>query len=57
MPKQDLILEVDRLKNLADTLGWKTLKEVYQEEDVVVSLYKKRRIAETSPPAAPAGAI
>ena len=40
MPKYELVVEVDRLKNLAETLTWKCVKEVYQDDSVVISFLK-----------------
>ena len=41
MLKYDQVVEVDRLKNLVEVIGWKLLKEVYQDNHVVVSFSKE----------------
>lgn len=40
MPKYSLVIEVDRLKNLVESLGWKCSSERYQDDFVVVTLLK-----------------
>ena len=41
MPKYEDIVEVDRLKNLAENLGWKVGIETYSSDSVTVTLFKK----------------
>ena len=41
MPKYDDIVQVDRLKNLAETLGWKVSSEAYFSDSVTITLFRK----------------
>ena len=40
MPRFEVSVEVERLKNLVEQLGWNIVKEVYQDDHVVVSFVK-----------------
>ena len=40
MPKHSLVVEVDRLKNLVESLGWKMESEKYVGNMVIVLLLK-----------------
>ena len=44
------IIEVNRLKMLAETVGWKLYKEVYRDDYIEISLVRKCKAAvEVSP--------
>ena len=41
MPKYEDIIQVDRLKNLVENLGWKVCTEMYSSDSVTVTLFRK----------------
>lgn len=40
MPNYTLVVEVDRLKNLVESLGWKVVSEMYINDTVTISVVK-----------------